>query len=225
MTLEIMKDIAILIDFDGTITKKDTNDMLVERFLANRTGEISQREKDLNFMEFFSGLFDEIKISEEEYINFILKEAEPSDGIYEFYKQAKHNDIPLAVVSGGFVNGIIPFLNKLGIEDIDVYANKLIFDGDRITIEYYHNLENCCDIGFCGNCKVKHYEDYKGDNYNVIFIGDGITDRSVAYKADIVFAKDGLLEYCKNNNIRCIPWKSFDDISKYIFDGKIGELF
>lgn len=224
MTLEFLKNIAILIDFDGTITKKDTNDMLVERFLADGIGEISQRDKDLKFMEFFSRLFDEIKIREEEYINFILEEAEPADGICEFFKKAKLNNIPLAVVSGGFINGIIPFLNKLGIKDVDVYANKLIFDGDKIAIEYYHNLENCCDMGFCGNCKVKHYENYKKENYNVIFIGDGVTDRSVANKVDIVFAKDGLLEYCNNNKIECIPWTNFDDISKYLFDGRIGEL-
>ncbi|MDR7871552.1 MAG: MtnX-like HAD-IB family phosphatase [Tissierellaceae bacterium] len=217
MTENFLEKVAILIDFDGTITKKDSNDLLMEKLLSNRFEEISQREEDLNFMDFFSSLFNEINMTEEEYLEFILKEVELSEGFYEFYKKAKSYNIPLAVVSGGFVNGIVPFLKKHGIEDIDVFANRLNFEGDKVVIEYYHNIDDCCEIGSCGNCKVLHYQSYKRDNFNVIFIGDGITDRSVASKADIVFAKDGLLKYCNENNIDCIPWNDFDDISRIIF--------
>lgn len=217
MTEKYLDKIAILIDFDGTITRKDSNDLLVEKLLSDRSEEVSQREEDLNFMDFFSSLFNEIKITEEEYLEFILREVELAKGFYEFYKKAKSMNIPLAVVSGGFVNGIVPFLNKYNVEDMEVYANKLNFEGDTITIEYYHNIAECCHIGSCGNCKVLHYEKYKKDNYKVIFIGDGITDRSVAGKAEIVFAKDGLLKYCNENNIDCITWEDFDDISRIIF--------
>ncbi len=216
MTKEHIDKIAILIDFDGTITKRDSNDLLVEKLLSNRAEDVSQREEDLNFMEFFSLLFNEINITEEEYLDFILKEVELAKGFYEFYKKAKSRNIPLVVVSGGFLNGIVPFLKKYGIEDMEVYANSLNFEGDTVTIEYYHNIAECCDIGSCGNCKVLHYERYKSDGYKVIFIGDGITDRSVASKADIVFAKDGLLKYCNENNIDCIHWEDFNDISKVI---------
>ncbi len=210
-------DISILIDFDGSISKKDSNDLLVEKHLNNRVAEISSREEDLNFMEFFTMLFNEINITEEEYLEFILNEVELEKGFYDFYKKAKSYDIPMAVVSGGFENGILPFLKKYGIDDIDVYANRLNFDGDNVTIDYYHNLDDCCDIGSCGNCKVIHYERYKKDRDKVIFIGDGITDRAVAGKAEIVFAKDGLLKYCNKNNIECIEWEDFDDISRIIF--------
>ena len=221
MTEKFLEKIAILIDFDGTITKKDSNDLLVEKLLSNQTEELSQREEDLNFMDFFSSLFNEIKITEEEYLEFMLKEVELAQGFYEFYKTAKSKNIPLAVVSGGFANGIVPFLNQYGIKGMDVYANKLNFEGETVTIEYYHNIDDCCDIGSCGNCKVMHYERYKNEGYKVIFIGDGITDRSVASKADIVFAKDGLLKYCNDNNLNCIHWNDFDDISKFIFDENV----
>lgn len=217
MTEIDLKDVAILVDFDGTITKKDTNDLLVEKYLNNRIAEISSREEDLKFMEFFTMLFNEMKITEGEYLEFILSEVELADGFHEFYKKVSLHNIPMAVLSGGFQNGIVPFLNKYGIEDLDVYANKLDFNGKDIKIEYYHDLENCCDIGSCGNCKVLHYQRYKKHKDKVIFIGDGITDRSVASKADMVFAKDGLLDYCNKHNIACIAWNDFDDISKMIF--------
>lgn len=217
MTENNLRDISILIDFDGTITKVDSNDLLVEKYSNNLIEDLSQTEEELNFMESFSLLINDVNITEREYLEFMLEEVELTKGFYDFYKRAKLYSIPLGVVSGGFENGIVPFLNKHGIKDIEVYANKLKFDGKNISIEYYHNIDNCCDIGSCGNCKVMHYERYKKDNKKVIFIGDGITDRSVAAKADIVFAKDGLLKYCTKNNIDCIPWEDFDDISKFIF--------
>ncbi|NLY46458.1 MAG: MtnX-like HAD-IB family phosphatase [Tissierella sp.] len=212
-----IKDICFLIDFDGTITKMDSNDLLVEKFSHNPIKDISQTEGEVNFMESFSFLINNVNITEEEYLEFMLKEVELTKGFYDFYKKSKSLNIPMAVISGGFENGILPFLNKHDIKDIDVYANRLNFGDNNISIEYYHNIDDCCDIGSCGNCKVIHYERYKKDNKKVIFIGDGITDRSVAGKADIVFAKDGLLKYCNKNDIDCIPWKDFDDISKIIF--------
>ncbi|NLN14500.1 MAG: MtnX-like HAD-IB family phosphatase [Tissierellia bacterium] len=212
---------AILIDFDGTITKRDTNDLLVERYVDPSIRDLSQRDGGVNFMEYFGGLMSKVKITEEDYINFILNEIQLADGFYEFYLKARKLNIPLAVVSGGFENGIRPFLKKHGIEEVEILANRLKFDKDNLRIEFYHNKADCCDIGNCGNCKVLHYERYKKENDKVVFIGDGITDRAVASKADLVFAKDGLLRYCKANNLACIPWKDFDDISNILFGSKI----
>ena len=208
---------AILIDFDGTITKRDTNDLLVEKQFNTQIRNVIRNKRESNFIDFFGSLFNEIKITEEKYLEFILNEIELTKGFLEFYKKAKSYNIPIAVISGGFENGIKPFLNKHRIDEVDILANRLIFNGDNVKIDFYHNTADCCDIGYCGNCKVLHYERYKKDNDKVIFIGDGITDRAVANKADIVFAKDGLLKYCKDNNIDCIPWENFDDISKLIF--------
>lgn len=208
---------ALLVDFDGTITKRDTNDLLAEKYLeASRRSTIRKRERQ-NFMKFFSSLIDEIKIREEEYLEFILSEVQLAEGFMEFYNNTKEHNIPLAVVSGGFENGIKPFLSKYGIDDIEILANKLVFNDDNLKIDFYHNMADCCDIGYCGNCKIIHYDRFKKDKEHVIFIGDGITDRAVANRADIVFAKDHLLEYCNAQNIHAIPWEDFDDINQMIF--------
>ena len=63
-----------------------------------------------------------VKITEEDYINFILNEIQLADGFYEFYLKARKLNIPLAVVSGGFENGIRPFLKKHGIEEVEILA-------------------------------------------------------------------------------------------------------
>lgn len=210
--------IALLIDFDGTITTTDTNDQLVYNHMNDKIRDLLTKEEDMNYIEFVDSLLDEVKITEEDYMEFILSDIGISKGFKEFYENAKSNNLPIAIVSGGFHNGIIPFLEKFGIRDIDVYANSLTFSGKDITVTYHDgNNTDCCDMGPCGNCKIQHYKKLKEQGYKVIFIGDGITDQSVAREADVVFAKDGLETFCKENGIEYIPWIDFQDINRIIF--------
>lgn len=216
--LNDLENTAILVDFDGTITTTDTNVLLVEKYQNETIEYLVETKRKINYIRYLNLIFKEIKITEKEYINMILKEIEISEGFIDFYKNIKVNNIPLAILSGGFDNAIIPFLREYDIKDINVYANTLKFDGSNITVKYFHSDENCCDMGPCGNCKVKHYESFKKDNYKIIFIGDGFTDHAIAKKADIVFAKNELLKYCNENDIDCIPWIDFNDINKVIFN-------
>lgn len=210
--------IAILIDFDGTITTTDTNDKLVYDHRNDKIKDLLSKEADMNYIEFIDSLLEEVKITEENYLKFILTDIGLSNGFKEFYDNARSYNLPIAIVSGGFINGIIPFLEKFDIRELDVYANSLSFDGENISVTYYdgHNMD-CCDMGPCGNCKIQHYKKLKEQGYKVIFIGDGITDQSVAREADVVFAKDGLEIFCKKNQIEYIPWNDFQDINKIIF--------
>lgn len=214
-----LDSVAILSDFDGTITTEDTNAKLIKYFGNEKTRERynQYRKGEIHLLPYLELQYRDIGINEEEYTNFILNKIEISRGFKEFYENIKRHNIPFAIISGGFNNGITPFLKKHGINDIDVYANSINF-GDEVTLEYYHKTPDCCKLGPCGNCKIKHYENYKEEDNIVIFIGDGVTDKPVAEVADIVFAKDGLLDYCKDNDIDCIPWKDFRDINKIIFN-------
>lgn len=215
-------DIAILIDFDGTITTEDTNDKLVEDYWNDDIEKFfrENNERDMKYVEFMDGLFSKIRITEKEYLDFILNEIEMADGFLEFYRKIEKYNIPVAIISGGFDNGIVAFLKKYGIEDIQVYANHLNFNGDSITIDYFHKRDpKCCHIGLCGNCKISHVREFKERYEKVLFIGDGITDEPIASRADIVFAKDGLLRYCKDHDLDCIPWKDFFDIEEILFKG------
>ena len=210
---------AILVDFDGTITTEDTNDKLIEYFSNTAVEEFlkNNNERDMTYVDFMDQLFSKLRISEKEYLDFILNEIEISNGFIEFYKQSKELNIPVAIISGGFRNGIVPFLNKYGIDDMKIFANSLKFNKEDMSIEFYHSRDpKCCHIGYCGNCKTKHISYFRNKFQNIIFIGDGITDEPVASQADIVFAKDSLLEYCKEHRIDYIRWEDFIDISKII---------
>lgn len=219
LEIKDLSDIAILVDFDGTITTEDTNDVLVGKYGNEKVKEVDRKydNGEIDLIDLFNGIFNEIKLTEEEYIDFILNGFELSDGFVEFYNNIKSYGIPFAIVSGGFDNGIIPLLKKHGIEDVTILSNHLNFKGRDITVEFHDKDLNCCEFGPCGNCKVNHYRNFKEKYKNVIFIGDGSTDKKVANIASLVFAKDSLLEYCISKGINHIPYNDFNDINKIIF--------
>ena len=199
--IDDLSKIAILVDFDGTITTADTNDELIRIHMNDRIESLwkKYRNDGIDLLSLMELQVKEVKITEEEYINFILNEFHISEGFVEFYKKVKEEDIPFAVISGGFDNGIIPFLKKHGIDDADVYANSFVFNDDSISVKFYDEGNfDCCENGPCGNCKIRHYKDYKEKRDKVIFIGDGFTDKCVSEVADIVFAKDYWITVRKN---------------------------
>ena len=56
----------------------------------------------------------------------------------------------------------------------------------------------------------------KDDGFFTIYAGDGKPDLKASKIADVVFAKDMLLELCKKENIETKPFTDFRDILKYI---------
>ncbi len=220
MTFKDLRDIAILVDFDGTITEVDTNIKLINTFAKEEHEKVRKLHSE-GKMDLLSSIrlqYEYIKLTEDEYVDFILNEIDITKGFVGFYNNIEKHNIPFAIISGGFENGIKPFLKKYEINNVDIFANKFIFNGRDIEVEFYDEEYKCeYNIEPCGNCKIKHYDDYKKDNEQVIFIGDGWTDRCVAHKSDIIFAKDELLDYCKENNIECIPWEDFNDINEILF--------
>ena len=50
------------------------------------------------------------------------------------------------------------------------------------------------------------------NNEKIIVIGDSLTDLNASKFADIVFARDALCNYLKEENIQFIEWEDFNDI-------------
>lgn len=214
--LKNYRDMAVLIDFDGTITDSDTN---IKLFEEKSTIDLNLLDidrdkgvKKLTYVEKIQYVFDSIKITEDEYRDFILDNFTLTKGFKGFIEKLREKDIPVAIVSGGFRNAIDIFLREYGIENIPVYAHKLVFHNRDIEVDVYKDPVNCCENGPCGNCKILRYKEFKEVRNNIVFIGDGFTDRWVSHKAEILFAKSMLADYCRDNDIDYFFWEDFTDI-------------
>lgn len=220
--IEDLSNTIVLSDFDGTITTFDTNVRLFDKYgeekyinkLRERyfKGEIDL--KTLSTLEFRS-----IDMTEEAYVEYILTDIQLQEGFKIFYNNLKKHHIPFVIVSGGFINGIEPFMAKHGFKDIPIYGNRLIFDGGDIEVEFYDEkyLNHLIHREDYIDCKVEILNKYRKKYKKIIFLGDGFTDKYVAKEADILFAKDYLEEYCAEKDIDYIGWEDFYDINEYLF--------
>ncbi|HHV38067.1 MAG TPA: MtnX-like HAD-IB family phosphatase [Tepidimicrobium sp.] len=218
--LGYLSDTVVLSDFDGTITTFDTNVELFNRLVDHEVIEDLRRKYysgKISIKELQKQFFKGIHLSQEQYLNYILNDVKLQKGFSSFYNFLREKNIPFAVVSGGFETGIKPFLKKHGFEDIPIYANWLIFDGERVKPKFYDekHFPHIIDTDHYVDCKVEILKDYRERYDNVIFLGDGVTDIHVADKVDILFAKDYLEKYCVENCMDYIPWENFYDIIEW----------
>lgn len=211
---------VIVSDFDGTISLQDSNEQLF-KVLGNaeniRIEELYNQSR-IGTKEGFVRHFEVLKLEESTYNKFILENIKIDRSFKTFYNKAAEKGMPVIVVSGGFINGISILLKKEGMEAVPVYANKLVTINGRLKAEFANENRGCSSsFGACGNCKLQYLKSFRKSNKKVIFIGDGLTDRCAASKADIVFAKKSLAKYCESEGIRYIKYGSFEDIINELF--------
>jgi len=190
---------TVILDWDGTATVDDTLIVALREFgdwqvyldaaAALRRGEITLHEEIRRDAE-------SIKVPLEEVVAWLVENVELRPGLHELAEAHR----PM-IVSSNFRQLIVPILEREGLE-LEVRANAVEWypDGWRAT---FRNGDAC---GTCGEpCKRA---DLPG-NGQVVYVGDGYSDRCAAQAADRVFARDGLARYLEE---RGVPYEPFDDL-------------
>jgi 2,3-diketo-5-methylthio-1-phosphopentane phosphatase len=206
--------LAILCDFDGTVAKGDVGHSIYTRFGDERWEEINKRWRkgEISSKECLIGEYALMDASEDEVREYTLT-MEIDSGFSELVKTCKENDISIAIVSDGFDFYINTILEKYGLSEIEVLCNNLIFKGRKVELSFPYYELGC---GKCGNCKVLHVERLKDKDKTVIYIGDGLSDKYASQASDIIFAKDELMEYLENNNIRYNKFRGLSEVNNWL---------
>jgi 2-hydroxy-3-keto-5-methylthiopentenyl-1-phosphate phosphatase len=155
----------------------------------------SRLGRELTLHEVIAGEFRTVRAPLPEVVEFMRENARLRAGFGDFAR--KHQPL---VVSSGFHELIEPVLEREGLE-LDVRANRLDAraDGWRVL---FRSAESC---PVCGEpCKRSDVAGL-GD---LVYVGDGFSDRCVAEAATRVFARDGLVDYLEG---KCIEFERFDD--------------
>ena len=193
-----MKDIIIVSDFDGTITKKDGLYSFIEKYAKEGWEQIEQ--------DWANG-----KISSKEcLISSFIKTIAIDDSFKNFYETISKKEIDFCIVSDGIDYFINSILKQNGLHDISIISNRGYFRGEFFELEFPNDYSGC--LNNAGACKCKVVSDLKQEYKKVVYIGDGVSDYCVANKVDILYAKSRLLDYCKDKGIECISYNSFADI-------------
>lgn len=224
--------ISVYSDFDGTIVRQDLgNEMFIKygQFQPYNTllksGEMDIKDYWHTLCRTLSLPDDIIKqygfFSQEFFKNFI-DEFDIDVNFPTFYNFCRNQNIELSIISDGFVNYILPVLDKIGINNTAIFANKLIIGSNTVTPHFYGASESCeC---MCASCKRNSVISCApGDNV-LVYIGDGHSDLCAAEHCDIIFAKSALSAYLNEKRIPHYNFSNFFDVyrifSNLVTNGK-----
>lgn len=209
-----MNKIKVFCDFDGTITTRDTVDILLTE-LADPSweeveeewvqGKIGSRECMAKQIPLIRGGWSKIRE--------ILDELTVSEGFAEFVDWCRDRLIPIAVVSDGLDRVIEYILDKHRIRVDRIYANHLVESqsGD-FTLQFSPRPRLAgCQSGVC-KCQIAG----QAAAYKTIrvVIGDGRSDFCWSKEADLLFAKGKLIEYCNSQLIPNNPFENFFQVKE-----------
>lgn len=200
-----------VIDFDGTLSVRDTVDAMLEKFAPPEWEEVEQEwldghitavqcmQKQLRMVR-----TDNVKL--ESFFRGIQLDA----SFLPFYKHVSQFS-KVAIVSDGLDHAIKVAMKNAAFPELPIYANKLHFVPDGIDISWPH-LNASCDAGN-GVCKCAVAQNLSTDvGGPVVLVGDGKSDACLAKSADVVFAKGSLIKYCEKEGIAYHRFQTFADV-------------
>ncbi len=202
--------IAVLCDFDGTVVSSDTVETIYHHFAGPACHELNQRwlRGEASSREELQGCFATITASRAQME--ALVDPIPVDPAFpEFVAFCQQQGYAFAILSDG-LSWIIRYkLRPVGLEHLRIYANQIEFrpDGFRIRFPWYS-----AETPMRGVSKPTIVKRYQAAGYRTAFIGDGLTDLEAAGVADVMYARDRLLEHCLERGIPAIGFADFSDL-------------
>ena len=215
------KKSIFLIDFDITISKKDSTDVLLETHQPEFKQELRKRYRagEYSIREFIKYGLGSLNITKEQYIQTLQENVTIDETFIDFVKSGAEFKI---VSAGGRLN-VQGTLSKYGINlpDSEVISNDLKFSGtdkNQITVENpFLDKE-----GYYGVDKKEAVENYKKQGYTTYFVGDGPSDYEALEVADFAFVRKGTraVKFCEENGIEFFEFGDFDEILKWVENNK-----
>ncbi len=193
----------VVLDWDGTVTERDTLHMAIERFgdlevfhaLEERIG----RELTLN--EVIEVEMATITAPLDEVIGWLLETVTIRPGFAELV--AAHQPL---IISAGFRDLILPVLEREGVA-VEVIANRIEPAASGWNAVFLER--QACVV--CGEpCKRVALEG--GGPF--AYVGDGISDRCASLAADRVFARAGLAQWLAASGTPFEPYDDFYDVGR-----------
>lgn len=204
---------SVFLDYDGTISTRDTGVALLERFAPP-----AWRDVDDEYTRGEIGsrvcLLDEWDLLPKDEVTLRGAAAEvPLDpGLDRLVDALRAAGAEVAVVSDGFGFYVHERLAHLGLpivtNGVDWSTGELVFP----------NADRCCACSSCGTCKQAPIKDAKHRGRTTVLVGDGASDQKAAMLADVLFAKDGLARWCDRSGV---PYRGFTTLAD-VHDALLG---
>jgi 2-hydroxy-3-keto-5-methylthiopentenyl-1-phosphate phosphatase len=192
--------VRLVLDFDGTVTERDTLDLVLSEFGVAEVYERAEAELDAGRMtlnEVISAEFATVTAPLDEVVAYVVEHARVRPGFADLARE-RH---PL-VVSSGFHELIEPVLEREGVLDaVELRANRVDPRPDGWRVRF--RVAETCDV--CGE-PCKRADLPPGE---IVYAGDGHSDYCAALAADRVYATGSLARYLDERGVVFEPLTDF----------------
>jgi 2-hydroxy-3-keto-5-methylthiopentenyl-1-phosphate phosphatase len=202
---------SIVIDFDGTITERDTLELIVHAFGDPEVRRFTEAElgERLTLREVIARQYASVRSPLSEVVDWALATVRFRPGFPELVNLAQERSWRLGVVSSGVREVIEPLLAREGLAELEVLSNSVEPDLSGWRVRF--RSETPCEV--CGEPCKRGAVRALADGAPVIYIGDGYSDGCAAEAADLVFARRRLVSYLEE---RGQEFERFDDFFQVV---------
>ena len=204
-------------DFDGTITRVDATDAVLEAFALPAWREWEQRwvRGEITSQQCLSRQVELIQADRETLIRFVA-ELPIDDGILALDRRCKERGVPLTIVSDGIDLIVETILRRHGLLHLPVFSNHLRWNEAGVPVLSFPFAAWGCESG-AGTCKCSLTRSSEPSSARPVYIGDGQSDQCVAAKIQTVFAKGTLQKWCDLRAIAYEPFETLSDVADRLF--------
>ncbi|WP_295476936.1 HAD-IB family phosphatase [uncultured Pseudomonas sp.] len=198
----------IVCDFDGTVTRTDVIDSILERFAEPGWEAIEQQWLDgqIGSRECLTRQLALVRATPAQLLGYFDSVAIDPD-FPAFVDLATSLGATLDIVSDGLEQAIARILSRNDCSLLPIVANGLRqVDHDRWRIVFPYARDTC--RAAAGNCKCRSVPAGR----HVLVIGDGRSDMCVAETADFVLARGSLADHCVRLGLPHARFDTFAEI-------------
>jgi 2-hydroxy-3-keto-5-methylthiopentenyl-1-phosphate phosphatase len=206
--------VTIVLDFDGTITEDDLLDRIAREFgdpAVYQQVEEGLHAGTVTLQECITREYEPVTLPLDEAVAWVLKQVRIRPGLPELVAFARDRGWDVSVLSSGFEEMIRPVLAAAGVDGVDVFANSIDARPDGWRVQWR-------DETVCAECNEACKRAGLPARGEVVYIGDGISDRCAARAADRVFATRGLARYFDAQGLPYEPFDDFHDVVRALTD-------
>jgi len=199
-------------DFDGTLTVEDMGFYLLDTFAKGEWRRWLQQYRDnkITVGEFNSRAFATVRAAKEELLTAIRSETRLREGFTDLVDYCREKGFRIAIVSNGLDFYINSILADAGLEEVEAHAATSRFHPGGLKVQYI----GPDGVPLNSDFKAAYTRFFLKEGYTVAYVGNGPSDANPASLSQHVFARDGLLEYCKDKNLPCQPFDDLHDVIK-----------
>lgn len=195
------RSLALVLDWDGTVTERDGLHMAIERFGDLGVFDALEDElgSTLTLNEVIAAEMATIRAPLEEVRAWLVQHVRVRAGFRELV--AEHDPL---IVSSGFRELIEPILEREGVH-ARVVANRVTADANGWRATF-------AERPLCVVCGERCKRSAVGALGPFAYAGDGYSDRCVALAADVRFARDGLARWLDEQGVAYEPFGDLHDV-------------